>query len=311
MISEIINSILPVFILIFIGWVSVKYNIVDKSSRKVCSTLVSGYVFPALLFTETANADPADLLDYKWISAFFVAMAIIWSISFFSGIKVFKQNIKNSSMQAMLCAFPNMGGMRIPFLLQVIGVGALLSVAKANFVVALTLIPVTLVLLELDSTSSQSKFKIFIKAISKSLRKPMLLAVIFGSAISLTHLNHFMPVTIMNTMGLIAKACVFVSLFAVGVALNETKLRMTKVFLFNLFIKSILCAFIAWLVTLIFNITGNDAKELIFLLAMPTATIATILAYQWEAQAEEASSIYLASTAISVITLPILMYLLK
>jgi malonate transporter and related proteins len=44
---------------------------------------------------------------------------------------------------------------------------------------------------------------------------------------------------------------------------------------------------------------------------MPTVTIATILAYQWEAQAEEASSLYLASTAIYVISLPILMYLLN
>jgi malonate transporter and related proteins len=306
MIEEIINSILPVFILIFIGWISVKYNIVDKSARKICSTLVSGYVFPALLFMQTAYADPNKILDFKWMTAFFLAMFVIWSISFFSGIKVFNQNIKNSSMQAMLCAFPNMGGMGIPFLMQVIGVGALLSVAKANFVVALTLI-----LLELDSSSSAGKWEIFLRAITKSLRKPMLIAVIVGAFISLTHSQHLLPTILTNTVGLISKACIFVSLFAVGVALYGSKIRMTKVFLFNLFIKSILCAFIAWIFTVIFHITGNDAKELIFLLAMPTATIATILAYQWEAQAEEASSLYLASTAISVITLPILMYLLN
>ncbi|HJO94956.1 MAG TPA: AEC family transporter [Victivallales bacterium] len=311
MILHILNSILPVFILIFIGWSSVKFKIVDSSARRVCSTLVSGYVFPALLFIETANAAPSDILDIKWITAFFVAMFLIWGISFFFGIKVFKQNIKESSMQAMLCAFPNMGGMGIPFLMQVIGVSALLSVAKANFVVALTLIPLTLILLELDSSSSATKREMFIKAILKSLKKPMFIAVLAGAFISLAHIRQFIPDIAMNSMNLISKACVFVSLFAVGVALYSTKLRLSKIFLFNLFTKSILAALIAWLITLIFNITGNDAKELIFLLAMPTATIATILAYQWEVQAEEASSIYLASTAFSIITLPVLMFLLN
>jgi hypothetical protein len=214
-------------------------------------------------------------------------------------------------MQAMLCAFPNMGGMGIPFLLHLIGSSALISVAKANFVVSLTLIPVTIFLLELRPSSSQKKIEVFIQAFISSIKKPMFIAVVIGSLICFTGTNQYIPFAISETMKSISKACIFVSLFAVGLALHNTKINITKPLIFNLFIKSILSAFLAWVFVSIFNIQGNDAKELIFLLAMPTATIATILALQWNAKPDEATSIYLASTLISIITLPILIYLLS
>jgi len=44
---------------------------------------------------------------------------------------------------------------------------------------------------------------------------------------------------------------------------------------------------------------------------MPTATNAAILAYQWRVQEEEASSIYLATTAMSIIILPALLVLMR
>lgn len=311
MISEIINSILPVFIIIFIGWLSMQLNIFDSSAKQVCATLVSSYVFPALLFMETATAKPDDILDVRWMSAFFLAMLSIWVISFASGKYIFKQSTKNGAMQSMLCAFPNMGGMGIPFLLHLIGSGALISVAKANFVVSLTLIPITILLLELKPSSSQKKSKIFIQAFMKSIRKPMFLAVVIGAFICFSGTNQYIPFVFSETIKSISKACIFVSLFAVGLALHNTKIRISKLFMFNLFIKSILSGFLAWVFVQIFNIHGNDAKELIFLLAMPTATIATILALQWNAQPEEATSMYLASTLLSIITLPVLIYLLN
>ena len=73
----------------------------------------------------------------------------------------------------------------------------------------------------------------------------------------------------------------------------------------------LISAIIAWVFTKVFHIEGNNACELIYLLAMPTATIAAVLAIQWEAQPEEATSMYLATTLFSAVTLPVLMYLLQ
>jgi predicted permease len=65
------------------------------------------------------------------------------------------------------------------------------------------------------------------------------------------------------------------------------------------------------LLGLVFSLSGVHAEEMIFLLSMPTATTATILAYQWNVEENEASSIYIVSTALSIITLPVLLMLMQ
>lgn len=299
------------FILIFLGWLSVKCKIVGQKAHQTCASLVTFYVFPALLFMHTAKADPEKIFDFKWMGAFLLITAIIWALSFLVGKYVFKQTLRNGVMQAMLCTFSDMGGMGIPFLMQVIGTAALISVAKANFVISLTLIPITIFFLELHSESNKPKLQILYSALIKAIRKPMFLAVVFGAIISFCDLYHYLPIVITNTMGSISKACVFVSLFTVGLALYGIRLKLSALLSFNLFIKSLASGFIAWSIVLLFGITGDAGKELIYLIAMPTATIATIFALQWKAIPEEATSLYLASTMLSVITLPMWLFLLN
>ena len=80
-----IDSILPVFILIFLGWLSVKLKIVGQKAHQTCASLVTFYVFPALLFMHTAKADPEEIFDVKWMGAFLLVIAIIWALCFLVG----------------------------------------------------------------------------------------------------------------------------------------------------------------------------------------------------------------------------------
>ena len=205
-----------------------------------------------------------------------------------------------------------MGGMGIPFLTHLIGTSALISIAKANLVVSLTLIPLTLILLEMSNASANKNFfTVIFGAIVSSIKNPMLIGIFLGAAVSFTHTAPLIPKVITDSIEIVTKATVFISLFAVGLALFGTKLKLTKQLVFNFTTKSILSVFVAWGMVSLFKIQGNDAKELIYLMAMPTATLATILSIQWQALPEEATSLYLSTTVLSVFTLPIVIYLLQ
>ncbi len=306
----IINTILPVYILIAAGWLAIHFKLFNQAAKKACAKLVSDFIFPALLLLQTLTTDINKILDVRWLVAFFCAMVLIWLFVMLVGKFIFKQPINNIAMEAMLCAFPNMGGMGIPFLIHIIGVSALVSVAKANFVVSLTLIPVTVMLLQLHMDHGKGIFHVIISAIISSIKTPMFLAVVIGTLINVIGLSKIIPAFALNTLHTVAESCVFISLFTVGLALHGAKIHLSKRFIFNLIMKGFVCAFIAWIITLIFHIEGNSAKELIYLLAMPTATIATILAMKWNAEPVEATSTYLATTLLSIFTLPVLVYLL-
>ncbi len=173
----IITTILPVFLLIALGWITIHNKLIDAQGLTACKTLVTHYVFPALLFMETAYTAPGEIIEPRWIAAFFIAMAIIWALSFFANKWFFKKDVKSSAILAMLCAFPNMGGMGIPFLLQLIGAAAIISVARANFVISLTLIPLTIVLLSFDANAKNSLIATIGAAMWLALKKPLFLAV--------------------------------------------------------------------------------------------------------------------------------------
>jgi len=314
---QIFNSMAPVFFLIYLGWFAVHKKLVDKSAKKVCSTLVTDFVFPALLFTETYKAKLSQVFNGTWMLAFTLAMCSMWLIGFATNKFMLKKDLRQSAMQAMLCSFPNMGGMGIPFLALLIGASSAISVAVANVIVAITIIPGTLFLIELGGTvtsgpaGARSALQIIGAALLQSLKKPMVAAVLVGLFFSVTGLSAVLPKFAVSSLDIVAKSCNFVSLFAVGVALYGTKLSMSKSLSANMVLKCLLNPAIVWALVMLFGLTGTSAEEMIFLLAMPTATTAAILAYQWNIQEAEASSIYLASTALSVITLPVLLILMQ
>lgn len=313
-VAQVISSCLPVFLLIFLGWLSVHLHYVDKSAKAVCSTLVSHYVFPALLFVHTATTSPAQVFNGRWMLAFAISMVLLWAISFATNMFGLKCDLKQSTMQAMLCSFPNMGGMGVPFLILLLGPASTISVAIANFVVALTLIPGTIFLLELSdslATGAKVDYRMVLRALGHSLMKPMFIGVALGVMASLTHATQWLPAFVFNTSKIMSDACNFISLFAVGVALHGVAIRLNAGLWLNLGLKSLLAPLISWIIVFMLGLQGASAQELIFLLAMPTATNATILAYQWHVQEMEASSLYLLSTALSVVILPVLMLLMQ
>lgn len=311
---QVVSSCLPVFLLIFLGWFCVQQKIFTKDSKKLLSGLVSNFVFPALLFVHTAHAKPSEIFNGIWMIAFFCTMSFLWIICFLTNKYLLGKDLKSTTMNSMLCCFPNMGGMGVPFLTLMLGASSTISVAIANFVVALSLIPMTIFLLELCHTKvSGGKVtgNMIFSAVKNSLMKPMFLAVILGLIVSVTNGLTWMPHFVFNTFDIMSNACNFISLIAVGVGIYGVQLNLSKLLVVNVLLKSLVTPVVALIAVHLFGLKGIEAEELVFLLAMPTASTAVILAYDWEVEQEHASSIFFASTILSIFILPTLLLIME
>ncbi|OCG19338.1 MULTISPECIES: AEC family transporter [unclassified Gilliamella] len=312
-VGQVVSSCLPVFLLIFLGWLCVQQGIFSKDSKKLLSGLVSNFVFPALLFVHTSHAKPSQIFNGIWMIAFFCTMSFLWIICFLTNKYILHKELKSTAMNAMLCCFPNMGGMGVPFLTLMLGAASTISVAIANFVVALSLIPMTIFLLELcDTKMSGGKVTgdMIFNAVKNSLMKPMFLAVILGLIVSVTDGTQWLPHFVFNTFDIMSNACNFISLIAVGVGIHGVQLKLSKPLMINIVLKSFITPIVALISVYLFGITGMEAEELVFLLAMPTASTAVILAYNWNVEQEQASSIFFASTVLSIFILPTLLLIM-
>ncbi|OCG19665.1 hypothetical protein A9G28_00880 [Gilliamella sp. Fer1-1] len=312
-VGQVVSSCLPVFLLIFLGWLCVQQGIFTKDAKKLLSGLVSNFVFPALLFVHTSHAKPSQIFNGIWMFAFFCTMSFLWIICFLTNKYILHKDLKSTAMNTMLCCFPNMGGMGVPFLTLMLGAASTISVAIANFVVALSLIPMTIFLLELcDTKMSGGKVTgdMIFSAVKNSLMKPMFLAVILGLIVSVTDGTKWLPHFVFNTFDIMSNACNFISLIAVGVGIHGVKLTLSKPLMINVILKSFITPVVALISVYLFGITGMEAEELVFLLAMPTASTAVILAYNWNVEQEQASSIFFVSTVLSIFILPTLLLIM-
>jgi malonate transporter and related proteins len=314
-VGQVVSSCLPVFLLIFLGWLCVQQKIFTKDSKKLLSGLVSNFVFPALLFVHTSHAKPSEIFNGIWMVTFFCTMSFLWIICFLTNKYILHKELKSTAMSSMLCCFPNMGGMGVPFLTLMLGASSTIFVAIANFVVALSLIPITIFLLELcDTKISGGKVTadMVLSAVKSSLMKPMFLAVILGLIVSSTNgTTTWLPKFVMDTFEITSGACNFISLLAVGVGIYGVKLNFSRALVINILLKSFLTPVVALFAVYLFGITGKDAEALVFLLAMPTASTAVILAYNWNVEQEHASSIFFASTVLSIFILPTLLLIME
>lgn len=304
--STIINSIIPVFFVIFLGWLSGRNKIVGTEYKKAFADYVMMFSFPLLLFLHSYHADPKDLLDIRMVVTFTLSLMGIYVISYVASKFIFKYNSKESAQTAIVCAFPNMAFMGIPMLSSLIGPKALISIAIGNIITSLFMIPVTTIILESDKEGQSNVAAVIKASLVKCITKPLIVAPVLGVIASLSGLE--LPKVIDSSFLLIGKSTSGVSLFSLGLIMASFQIKVSRKAIFNIIIKNILHPIFAGILLLIFNLKGLMAKEILLLCAMPTATISNMFALKYEVLEEESSSATILGTLISLGTLSVIIY---
>ena len=80
MLDTILDSIVPVFFVIALGWFSGKKKIVSIEHKKAFADYVMMFSFPLHLFIGSAKANPKTLLDVRIISSFALALMGVYVI---------------------------------------------------------------------------------------------------------------------------------------------------------------------------------------------------------------------------------------
>jgi len=138
---------------------------------------------------------------------------------------------------------------------------------------------------------------------------PLVWACVLGVAYRLTGLE--LPIAVSRTCKIVGASAFPLALLGIGSQLISISggSRWTETALPS-FIKCILCPLIGLGAGVLFGLTGIELQIIVLLCGMPTAVSSFVLADQMEADTDFAASAVIYSTAISFLTLSILMYLL-
>ena len=288
----IIQIVAPVFLLAAIGfaWVRMGYDYSVSFVTRLAMTIS----VPCLIFVALMNAkiDSTSLAATFWAA---VAAYIIVTAVFFAIVKLAR--LEGSTYLHPLI-FGNTGNLGLPLALFAFGEEGL-SFAVVIFAVMI----VYSFSLGIWMVSGRG-------AGSKVLKEPTVYGALLG-ALFLYNGWHT-PVWLTNTLQLAGQMAIPLMLITLGVALGRIDVRRFIRPLVLTVVKVISCTSIAVGVGLYFELSHIALAVLILQLATPVAVTSYLLAEKYGADSETVAGLVVVSTAVSVITIPVMLaFLIK
>lgn len=299
------------FILILVGYVARKLQIVDETFGQSLSMFLYNFVFPAIIITsmnipfeaeELKNSTTLILISIVYLIAMFVLGSVFKFLSkkkdTFSGIMTFGLMFPNFTFMAypvMETLFPDRGlfyisMFTIPVRLIVYVAGPLLMVSKG------------------DKVPGRELFKNSIKA----LLTPPVLAVPVGLLVYFLDIS--IPTVILSSLDFLGKTATPMGMAVTGILLAETPIRKMfvdkRLFLLTA-LKLIAAPLIMFFILINFNLNPIVLQISVIYAALPVAASTTVVAIQNKSDSFAAASSVFLTTALSILTVPACAYILQ
>jgi len=301
----IINTLLPIFLLISLGYFFKKIKFPDESFWKHLDRFNYFVLFPALLFYKLSSANIKNIVSYDFIIVTVIALVII-SILVIMINKFFK--FEKSAFTSIY-----QGAIRFNTYVFLALTDALLS--DEGFVMGLVLMTFIIPFINVLCISVFSvyvpKNKITVISFLKSIiTNPLIIACLLGGLFSLVGLSF--PTLIDNTLSILTSAALPLGLLSVGVGLHLKEIKETKMAVVLSSVgKLLVLPTIMYIICLIFGIKNEMMTLLVLFAAMPTASSAYVLARELGGDLKLISAIISIQVIVSIFTVSVFIWLLN
>ena len=290
LILTVFQIVAPVFILAAIGftWVKIGWSYEIEFVTRLAMTLS----VPALIFVALMKANiSADTLSNLFLSSL-IAYLFLALIFWVTG-KIFKLNM--ATYWAPLI-FGNTGNLGLPLAMFAFG-----EVGLGYAVVVFAVMAIGSFSIGVWMVSGGG-------SINKVFKEPMVWATLLGALFLIQGWQT--PKWATNTLELLGQMAIPLMLITLGVALARLKINLISRAIILSILKLCVSVGVAWIIGIYFELNDIAFAVLVMQIATPVAVTSYLLAQKYGADANEVAGLVIASTALSVFALPVLLGIL-
>ncbi|MCR9257922.1 MAG: AEC family transporter [Alphaproteobacteria bacterium] len=215
--------VLPVFILVLIGYIIGGTSLFPKEGRKALTNFVYYVAVPALLFRSMAEGAMSGGVDVTMLVAFYSCGLMVLALAGLVGKVVFKLPTREATVFAMGSSFGNTVLLGIPIVNTAYGeAGATLLYSIIAFH-ALILMTIPMMVLEVTKGPAASFGAILKEAAGSLYKNPIILGLAAGIAWSFT--GYGLSDVVSDVVDKLADAATPAALFALGTSLSNSKIE--------------------------------------------------------------------------------------
>ncbi|MBL4740558.1 MAG: AEC family transporter [Sneathiella sp.] len=306
--SEIASLILPLFGLIFLGYVAARITKQPAEAMGWLNTFIIYAALPALFFKLLSKTPVEKLASWDFVAANLSVTFTIFLIVYCISKILLRARMPEATIQGLAAAYGNIGYMGPALAILTFGEQAAVPVALIfcfENVMHFTIAPTMMAL----SGDEKRGFGLLLSDIAKKVfLHPFIIATIIGVAAAITGIQPPKPVA--GLIDYLAQAAAPCALFAMGVSLALRPLKRMPIELVYIVPANLVIHPVLMYVTLswVGDFDPIWTYTAVLLAALPTATNVFVIAQQYGIWIERASASILVNTVLSILTLAALLY---
>ncbi|WFF40673.1 AEC family transporter [Salinicola endophyticus] len=221
--SHIFGAIVPIFILLAIGYLAVLKRVVDKAHIQGMGRYVINIALPALVIQALLQRPLGEVFNVPYLLVYGLGSGLAFALTF--ALVTLRGNapLARRAMYALGTSASNSGFIGYPVAVLVVGPSAGIALALNMLIENLLVIPTALVLAELASQARGSLWATIRPVALRILRHPLILAIAAGSL--LAGLDLHPPAPLARVLEMLAASSSPVALFVIGGTLCGLRVR--------------------------------------------------------------------------------------
>lgn len=304
-----INATFPVFLLIVLGFIMQKLDIVGIDFSNSVNKYVFRIGFPFLLFHDISQILITESFDKNYI----LFCALITTISFvaiWGASHVFIKNPKIRGSFVQGACRGSAASLGLAFITNMYGSTGMASLMIIAAVPLYNIYSVIILTMEADTGSNETK-KINYKKIGRSIiTNPIIIGIVLGILSSLLRIK--LPHVLNKTVSSIATTAAPMALLAIGSSLKlEEMIHKLQPAIISSFIKLAVLPLIFVPVGILLGFRNETLVSILIMLGSPATSNCFIMAKNMNNDEVLAGSIVGITTLLSAVTLTLGIYLLK
>lgn len=299
--NNLIDLQIEIFVLMFIGYILAKLNIITKESRKCLTDLVIFVILPANIIY-SFMIEMNDKIIKSGFEILIVSIIIQLVCSFLGKYFFINESPRKQSVLKYGTICSNAGFMGSPLIQGLYGLNGLLFAS-------IYLIPQRIVMWSGGvACFTEAKGKDVIK---KVIKHPCIIAVFIGLVIMISQVS--LPNCVVVSIKTLSNCTMALSMIVIGGILSEIRLKdvISRLNVYYTIIRLLIIPILVLVGCTLFNVSPLVMAVSTVLAGMPAGSTTAILAEKYAGDSRLAVEIIFMSTAFSLITIPFLCILVN
>lgn len=304
--SLIATVVLPVFGLVLLGYAVARMPVLDQSGVRGLAAFVGWIGIPALLFRTTAVTAPHQGFEIGILVTYFGGCAVVAAAAMAVAAAGFRLRFDALAIFGMGSTYSNTVLLGLPLVQAAFGDAGIAVMLRIIALHSALLIPATSLLVELGRGGAGAWWRLPRVIAGAVLRNPIIVALLLGLAWRLG--GQPLPVAADRLTEMLAGTAGTLALFALGASLAGYRLtgNLAQAVAVTT-VKLVVHPAATWLIAArVMHLAPLPVAIATLSAALPTGANVFILARQYDCEAESSASATVISTALSAITLSLL-----